>query len=66
MHSEKTLFKKLNLSKKSDVSVKEIPRRWLTSRLVRGDDDVGGDEEGPVLCRRNDVVCFVPHARVQI
>ena len=30
------------------------------------DDDVGGDEEGAVLGRGDDVVGLVPHARIQV
>ncbi len=36
----------------------------FTPRLVCRDNDVGGDEEGAVLRRRNDVVRHVPDARV--
>ena len=36
-----------------------------STRLVRRDDDVRGDEEGTVLGRGHHVVRHVPHARVQ-
>ena len=71
----------MGLTRDSDGVVLSVARAWVrvavdaldvkvvlgaeSARLVRRDDDVGGDEEGAVLRRGHHVVSHVPHSRVQ-